>query len=198
VSAAPAALAIRELGAGDLDGLRSLWLALHAHHLEVDEAVRPGVPPGESWPRRRAQYADWLANPEAFALVAERSGEIAGYALVSIGPPDDTYLTGRVTANLETMSVDPSARGTGVGSALLDAVRARLAALGAELLFVSALAANAGARRFYEGHGFAATQVLYVGAAARANGGPAPRPAASPWTWPSARRPPPTPPRSPG
>ncbi|MFN8131129.1 MAG: GNAT family N-acetyltransferase [Solirubrobacteraceae bacterium] len=170
------AAVIRELAAGELHRVRSLWLDLHTHHLAVDPSIRPGVPPDESWARRAAQYAAWLAQPGAFALVAERDGGTAGYAVVSIGPPDDTYLAGRVMAHLESLSVAPAARGAGVGGALLEAVRARLGTLGAEMLFVSAFAANAGARRFYLSHGFTATQVLYAGPVAA----PTPRPARPP------------------
>ncbi len=174
----PGAAVIRELAAGELHRVRALWLDLHTHHLAVDPSIRPGVPPDESWARRAAQYAEWLAQPGAFALVAERDGGPAGYAVVSIGPPDDTYLVGRVMARLESLSVAPAARGAGVGGALLAAVRARLGALGAEILFVSAFAANAGARRFYLAHGFTASQVLYVGPAAAPASRP-PRPPAA-------------------
>jgi ribosomal protein S18 acetylase RimI-like enzyme len=51
---------------------------------------------------------------------------------------------------LETLSVLPSARGAGVGTALLDAVQAHLSALGVVRLELTMVARNAEARRFYE------------------------------------------------
>lgn len=55
---------------------------------------------------------------------------------------------------LETLSVDPVARGQGIGTALLDAVRARLSARGVVRIELTAVAANTRVRAFYERQGF--------------------------------------------
>jgi ribosomal protein S18 acetylase RimI-like enzyme len=150
---AKAGITIRKAGTEILDRLEPLWLALHDHH----QAVAPPAvyQPGErSWRARRAAYAQWLAAPGSFVLVAERGGSLLGYALVAVRPgPDDTWASGDRLAELETLSVAPEVRGQGIGSRLLDAVDAELARLGIGDLFIAALVGNEGAIRLYERRG---------------------------------------------
>lgn len=57
-------------------------------------------------------------------------------------------------ATLETLVVVPAARGEGVGTALLERVRAETRAIGATHLGAGAVTANEGAIRFDRRHGF--------------------------------------------
>jgi ribosomal protein S18 acetylase RimI-like enzyme len=68
-----------------------------------------------------------------------------------------------------TVVVDESARGRGVGSALLDAVDAELARRGIRDLMIGVMEGNDGARRLYERRGFVPgwLQLYRVAAAAR-------------------------------
>jgi ribosomal protein S18 acetylase RimI-like enzyme len=152
-------LTITRAGAEALDRLRTLWLELHHHHQAVGgAALGPYVDDETSWTACRATYAKLLAG-DGFALLAEREGELVGYALVAVMPAsetlfDDTWRVGARVAEIETVSVAPAERGAGIGSALLDRVDEELAAAGIEDVLIGAVATNAGAIRLYERRGF--------------------------------------------
>jgi ribosomal protein S18 acetylase RimI-like enzyme len=161
---------ITRAGAEVLDRLQPLWLELHHHHQAVaGEALRPYVDDAYSWASRRAMYARFLAAPHgSFVLLAERAGAgaaapvLLAYAMVAVTPVedtwvDDTWRTGPLVAEIETLSVAPEGRGQGLGSALLDRVDAELEAVGIADVVVGAFAANAGALRLYERRGFRPT-----------------------------------------
>lgn len=89
---------------------------------------------------------------EAVNLVAERHGEVVGWACH--GP----YREGEVRtreAELYAVYVRPGHISTGVGHALLQESAQRCAAAGHERILLWVLKENARARRFYEAHGFA-------------------------------------------
>ena len=146
---------VRRLQAEELDLVAPLWESLLAHHAALTRAL-PTRPPAESWRMRRAQYERWLAEPGSFALVAEEEGTPVGYAVVHLGGPDETWVTGDPTAELETLAVLPASRGEGVGSALMDAVDEELDRLGVDDLWVGVVADNEDAVRFYERRGLVA------------------------------------------
>ncbi len=142
----------------ELERLKPLWLELLEHHASVSPSALPDkTEPERSWTLRRGYYQQWLAEPKAFALLAERDGEAVGYALVSVHGPDtfdDTWQGGEEVAELETLVVTASARGTGAGSELLDRVMDEIARRGIAETVVASVATNEGARRFYERAGF--------------------------------------------
>ena len=119
----------------DLDLVEPLWNALQAHHTAISPDLGDDTPsrePGDAWRIRRSKYERWLQDPDTFFVLIEIAGEPAGYAFVTVGPGYASWQTGQRLAELETLSVLPEHRGDGVGSALLDAVWARLAELGVE------------------------------------------------------------------
>jgi ribosomal protein S18 acetylase RimI-like enzyme len=152
-------LTITRAGAEALDRLRPLWLALHHHHQAVGgERLGPYVDDDASWAARRALYAGFLAGG-GFAVLAEQDGALTGYAMVAIKTStetelDDTWRSGARVAEIETLVVLPEARGSGVGSALLDAVDAELEAEGIHDVLIAAFVTNADAIRLYERRGF--------------------------------------------
>ena len=156
---------IRSLPVREIERLRGLWLELRSHHETVAPQLPAHVSEDDSWERRRALYETWLAEPDAFALVAAKPGEDEplGYALVSIDGPDDTWETGGRRAELQTLAVAPHARGDGVGGRLMDAVGAQLDRLGIPGLFVAVVATNTDAIRFYERRDFVPCLVSYYG-----------------------------------
>ena len=143
---------IRRLEAAELELVAPVWASLLAHHGEVEPEL-PIRPAAESWPMRRADYELWLAEAGSFALVAEEDGEAAGYAVVHLQGPDETWITSDRTAELETLAVMPDRRGAGIGAALMDAVDEELGRLGAVDLWVAVVSANTDAVRFYERRG---------------------------------------------
>lgn len=126
-------ISIRLAGAADADALADIYLACrhemsYAPLAHADAAVH-------------AWFADALL-PSGRAWLAERNGEIAGFAATSL--QDDALW-------LDQLYVGVGHRGAGVGRALLEQVLAPPAP--ACRLFV--FQANQRARRFYEAHGFA-------------------------------------------
>jgi ribosomal protein S18 acetylase RimI-like enzyme len=155
---------ITRVGAEAIDRVEPLWLELHRHHQAVGGPdLRPYVDDEHSWAARRAMYVRFLAEPHgSFALLAERDGALLGYAMVAVSPVeetwiDDTWRTGPLIGEIETVSVTPEARGQGLGAALLDRIDAELAAAGIEDVVVGAFAANTRALRLYERRGFRPT-----------------------------------------
>jgi ribosomal protein S18 acetylase RimI-like enzyme len=153
-------------GPGRLDDLASLWRSMQEHHRSVDPAI-PGIPPrsaDDSWPRRRAKYVEWLRHPDAFILLAEQASSPVGYALVSIHEPaDDTHMTGDRWAELQSLSVEPSRRGSGLGTRLVERVYEELRVSGIEELAIGVIATNERAMRFYERQGFRPWVVTTLG-----------------------------------
>ncbi len=108
---------VRKGSRDDVKRLAPLWRALRDHH-----ATLPEMPPvrslEDSWEHRKGQYLDWLTKDEYTLLLAERDGEPIGYAMVSVGGGAATWDVGERTAEVETLSVLESERGSGVGRAL--------------------------------------------------------------------------------
>jgi ribosomal protein S18 acetylase RimI-like enzyme len=146
--------AIRRLNLAELDRLEPLWSALRLHHAAIAPSFGPPRERADSWLRRRGEYERWLAEPRAFALVAERSCELLGYAMVHTRRGSPTWPLSDPAAELETLAVLPSERRQGIGTALLDAVQAELAASGITALSLLVVTGNDEALRFYERHGF--------------------------------------------
>ena len=165
-------LTITRAGAEALDRLRPLWLELHRHHQAVGgPALGPYVDDAASWTARRALYAGFLAAG-GFAVLAERAGDLIGYAMVAVKTSaetelDDTWQAGARVAEIETLSVAPAARGQGVGSALLDAVDAELSAQGIHDVLIAAFVTNAEAIRLYERRGFRPASLYLIRLAGR-------------------------------
>jgi GNAT superfamily N-acetyltransferase len=115
----------------------------------------------DSWRVRSRDYNRWLAEPGAFVLIAPRGGRAVAYALVR---PDDevsaTWPRGGHTALLESLSVAPAARGSGLGAVLVQRVREECAKEGFISLTVGTVFGNRDAIRFYEREGFQQEAIL--------------------------------------
>ena len=108
-------------------------------------ASRRAMLPGLRDPHTEAETRAWMRDT-AFARysvrLAEADGEIVGFAA-------------RDGAWLMQLYVKPGWTGRGVGSNLLESILAE-AATATPILRLHTFARNAGARRFYERHGFVA------------------------------------------
>lgn len=105
-------------------------------------------------------YADYLGTqldrPGVVVLVAEREGEVVGYAYAGQEGVDYMSLRGPVGA-LYDIVVDPAHRGGGVGRRLLDAAIAALEAGGAPRVLLSTAEGNTAAQRLFASAGFRPT-----------------------------------------
>lgn len=150
-----------------IDDLEPLWKALVEHQGSLDPRPR-GIrvrTPEDSWPYRRAEYERWLAEPGAFALIAEDDAGPVGYALVSmIEPADDHWITRERWAELQTLVVLPGRRRSGLGSRMMDAVHEELRRLGIRELVIGVVATNDDALRFYGRLGYRPWVVKLLGA----------------------------------
>lgn len=151
---------VREATIDDLDALRPAWVSLARHHAEIgsaplqqDEAL--------AWRLRRDGYVRMVAGGHGFVLAAESGNAVVGYAAVEVHDgPDDTFPVGDRWAEVYTLAVLPGFRGSGIGSALMDAVDAQLAAMGIDAVSVAAMVENDAALAFYRRRGFVARELV--------------------------------------
>jgi ribosomal protein S18 acetylase RimI-like enzyme len=145
-----------------LDAPRPLWLALRDHHPAIAPELGAIHDDEESWARRRAQYAQWLAEEErAFFLLARQAGVLVAYVFARPVPPTSPTWSGEHDLlEIETLSVAPEARGTGIGAHLIGLARDEVDREGYAGLSLVAVAANRDALRFYEREGFTPTFVI--------------------------------------
>ncbi len=148
------------VGPERLDDLRPLWLTLHHHHRDIGSS--PLVADDDaSWAARRAVYAALIDDDAGFLLGAFVGHDLKGYVAVRlVNGPDDTFPIGARAAEIYSLVVAPSARGRGLGSRLLEAVDARLAALGVTAVSVAAMVENDEAIRLYRRRGFEPREVV--------------------------------------
>lgn len=146
----------------DVERLEPLWHALRDHHVTLREML-PARTPQESWGVRRRTYESWLAKDGYTLLIAERDGEPIGYSVVAVTEDlPATWDVGDRIAEIETLSVLESERGSGVGQALTDAAVRTAREAGVEAVFVGVAHSNGGAIRFYEREGFKPFYALMV------------------------------------
>ncbi len=153
---------VRTGNAADLDLLGPLWVAVHHRHAESMPELAPYVDDEETWRVRRALYVDLLAKPETILLLASVGEATVGYGLAHVLPTDDswipdTWVTGPRIGEIESLSVLPEYRGSGIGSELLRRLEEHLHQLGVADLILGALAGNHDAIRLYERRGYQPT-----------------------------------------
>src|SRR5262245_62154148 len=123
---------IVELSAGDVDLVEGLWKEMVAHHHGVLGDGPAGRDPEESWRMRRAQYVAWLESGEGMLFLVPGEGAEGAplaYACLRVGPSGPTWDLGETVGDLESLSVSAAARGTGIGTELIEHCRNRLLAL---------------------------------------------------------------------
>lgn len=138
---------IRPLTEADIDQAA----AVHVRGWQIGYAgIVPDVYLAGLDPAARAQGYRERGAPR---VVAETHGRIAGIA--DFGPyrPDNDEGSDSRMGELYAIYVDPDHWGEGVGGALIDAVKATLAADGFADMRLWVLTDNRRARRFYERHG---------------------------------------------
>lgn len=150
-----------ELKADEIDEVRDLWGILLQHHQDVATHLAPlgrRLSVEESWVIRRAQYLEWLATGTAkLWIVRPRISSTeppVAYCFVRMGEPSGSWDWGLQSGVLETLVVDPSARGAGLGTQLFRMAESHFRDLGVHVLKVSLIAGNEGAIRLYRRLGF--------------------------------------------
>lgn len=150
----------------EIDALEPMWNALQEHHVRITPELDPQTPKrdlADAWRIRRSKYVRWLEDPETFFIVAEDESGPVGYAFVTVGPGYASWKTGERAGELETLSVLPEHRGSGIGAALIEAAWSRLGELGIDDMAITTTKTNVGSHRFYEREGFSQAFVVYHG-----------------------------------
>lgn len=146
---------IRAATAADLPSLARLGakLAREHHAMDAERFFAPEEPIEDG-------YAWWLGkervNPRAVVLAALVRGRVVGYAYGRIEPRDWNTLRDRCGVGVD-LWVEPRARRSGVGSALLEALVAALAQRGAPRVVLNVAARNPDAARLFASRGFRET-----------------------------------------
>jgi len=124
---------------------------------QLHASLRPEIFRAGSRKYGEEQFSAMLSDSGTPILVAENEhGEVLGYAMLqvkSVGA-DHPVLLPRVFLYLDDLCVDENTRGRGVGTALMEAVRALAKSRGIEKIEVNVWECNDAAMRFYEGLGF--------------------------------------------
>jgi ribosomal protein S18 acetylase RimI-like enzyme len=105
---------------------------------------------GETSPITQEYVGEYLAFPGNSILLAQEEGRVAGLLSYSLRP--NLYHAAN-SALIEELVVRESARGRGVGSALMAELLRRLPSQGCAEVSVTTMPDNEGAIRFYRSHG---------------------------------------------
>ncbi|MFC4254314.1 GNAT family N-acetyltransferase [Croceibacterium xixiisoli] len=107
--------------------------------------------------RSQASYRAHLADPKKRICLAERDGQIAGYALIVLGEgfPERPAPQPAGPVMLSQLYCGADTTGLGIGAALMQWVQAEARGWGADAIQLSVYSENTGAQRFYARHGFA-------------------------------------------
>ncbi len=138
-----------------VDTLADMWVALardqgaYGSHL-LSEENRARI--------RESLASHVVTDGVRVARDPEADRPIVGFVMYSL--ESDGYERDVVRGTVENVFVRPSRRNAGVGSALMDAAEASLAARGADVVTLEAMAANAAAVRFYRRRGYSAHRVV--------------------------------------
>jgi GNAT superfamily N-acetyltransferase len=139
------------MGAADRDAAFGLFLAFlqsDPHYLDAAAAYGDGGPEA----LRRAMDL-FIARPDlGFVWMARRDGEVVGCCVACFAISTSR---GSLVAKLDDVNVRPGLEGQGIGSAMMESLKAELRRAGATRIDTATHFDNPGARRFYERHGFA-------------------------------------------
>jgi ribosomal protein S18 acetylase RimI-like enzyme len=150
----------------DVDPLVDLWVALARDQRAYDSHLAPEA----NRTRVRGAIARHVVT-DGVRLVRDDGdgdgderdgddgdgGDLLGFVMFGLEQGDyEQTITRGVVHNLYVVA---SARGRGLGSALLRAAETALARAGADVVSLEAMADNADARRFYERHGYRSHRV---------------------------------------
>lgn len=141
---------IRELSKGDYQAYHDLMMQVHCLHVEN----RPDCY-ADCDPFSEDEFLAMLADERVYPFVAEDGGTVIGLAVVRMRPAPNPPMKPRRVAFIDDVVVDEKHRGKGVGTALLNRLKALAKELQADSLELMVWAFNESAVRMYERAGFA-------------------------------------------
>lgn len=157
MSSPPPDVTIRAAARADTPALGRLGALLVRTHYEFDPqrfiAPTSGMEQGYG-----SFLASQIVQPDAIVLVAERKGEMIGYAFANVEGYDYMSLRGPAGV-LQDIVVDPAHRGQGIGGMLLAASLAALKARDVPRVVLSTAERNEAAQRLFARAGFRRTMI---------------------------------------
>ena len=141
--------AIRPARPGDLERLAELWIAFLEEQADLDDRVQVAEDALERW---RNDYPAWIHRDQRHILVAERGGELSGFAAAIRHEPAPIFAY-VPEVFVEELYVRPDARRKGLGAALFGSMREWGESWGARRIRLSVLASNEEARAFWSSLG---------------------------------------------
>jgi predicted N-acetyltransferase YhbS len=127
---------------GDAAAVAALWTEGYSGRGDAE---------GRQAPYAEVEYADSARAGQVF--VAEQDGEVVG-VIVFFPPGTATWQVGRGEAGLSRLVVGESARGRGVGRALVELCTAQAREAGAEAIVLWSRPYQRDAHRLYESSGY--------------------------------------------
>lgn len=142
-------MTIRRAEPGDEDAAVALWRHLQDEHTAQDARHRPSESASERW---RNDYRVWIGSDAHRVFVAEDEGALVG--LVTAHPfwPGPMYVQ-ELEVYITELVVAPECRSEGVGSRLVEAVRAWARAQGVTRIRAGILSRNVRGRAFWKREG---------------------------------------------
>ena len=135
----------------DIEAAQALFQAFlqqDPHYLEVASVYGDGGP--EALHRALELFIE--RSELGFVWMARAGREVVGCCVVCLAISTSR---GAIVAKLDDVNVRPGLEGRGVGSAMMESLKAELRRIGATRIDTATHFDNPGARRFYERHGFA-------------------------------------------
>jgi ribosomal-protein-alanine N-acetyltransferase len=120
-------------------------LALPSDAVAIAALSRRAIEQGLDWRWTPHRVMNCMADAETNVVVARRGNDLLGFAIMGYGDED---------AHVLLLATQPRCRRQGVGSALLTWLEATARVAGIGTLRLEARSDNAGARAFYQHHGF--------------------------------------------
>lgn len=120
-------------------------LAVPADAVAIAALSRRAIEHGLDWRWTPQRVMNSMADAETNVVVARRGADVLGFAIMSYATED---------AHVLLLATQPRCRRQGVGSALLAWLEATARVAGIHKVYLEARSDNAGARAFYQHHGF--------------------------------------------
>jgi GNAT superfamily N-acetyltransferase len=146
-------LTVRSAKPGDENRVAELAMKLVEQHVAYDERRFARIATLEGMAR---YYGEQTKVANASVLVAEKDGEIVGFAYMQFEPVIYAGLATNVLW-LHDIFVDVSSRARGAGKKLIDAVATEAKRFGANKVLLSVAAKNTAGQGFFEHAGFKTT-----------------------------------------
>src|SRR5712675_2274634 len=125
---------VRTGGAADLGLVRPLWVAVHHQHAQTMPQLAPMSATMRRGGCRGCYTRSCSPRPTPLLLLAFVGDAAVGYGLAHVLPVDETWIpdtwkTSSRIGEIESLSVLPEYRGSGLGSELLNRLEQHLHAL---------------------------------------------------------------------